>query len=548
MLAHGTTSSILSSLRRLLAGVGLLAVALTGCQSPAEPVHVWSRWEKSFTAADSVSPETRFTVTFTGPAGATETVPGFWDGGATWRVRFQPDATGGWTYETSADPSVEGLSEQKGTFRVVDPDTSSNPFLQHGPVRISKNGRHFVHADGTPFFWLGDTAWNGALKSTAEGWTTYLADRKEKGFTGIQFVTTQWRAALSNVEGEVAYSGYEDISIHPDFFDRIDARIDAINRRGLLAAPVLLWALGDTTQVPGHLPAEEATRLAEYLRARYHAHHVLWFLGGDGDYEATPEKWKTIGQNVFGDVEGRAPVTLHGQGMSWPFDTFWGQEWMDVAGYQSGHDHDAEAVEWIYDGPPSRAWQRDPTRPIVNLEPPYEDHRAYSSGNRLSALDVRRAIYLSLLNAPPVGSSYGAHGIWSWETSAQEPLNHEGSGVANPWREAIDLPGGRDVRHVAALFTSFDWWTLRPDSTLVEAQPFPERPRRHVSGASSPQRDLALLYLPAGGTVEVDTSGLEEGCSATWFNPREGGFQEARAENRTRFTAPDENDWVLLFR
>lgn len=536
------------SLRTLLVIVVGVGTLLVGCQPSGEPVHIWSVWEQRFTAADSVAPETAFTVTFTGPDGETETVPGYWDGGSDWEVRFRPDATGEWSYETSTDPSVEGLSGQSGSFRVVDPDTSENPFLQHGPIRVAGNNRHFEHADGTPFFWVGDTAWNGALKSTGDGWHTYLQDRVEKGFTGIQFVTTQWRAAPSNAEDEVAYSGYEDITLHPEFFDRMDSRIEAINRHGLLAAPVMLWALGDKKQVPGHLPAEEASRLAEYLRARYHAHHILWLLGGDGSYDDT-EKWTSIGQTVFGDLEEHAPVTLHAQGMSWPFDAYWNQAWMDYAGYQSGHDHNAGAVRWIYDGPANEWWQKTPTRPIVNLEPSYEDHRAYSSGDRLSAFDIRRAIYLSLLNAPPVGVSYGAHGIWSWETSRREPLNHEGSGVATPWREAIDLPGGQDVRHVSDLFTSFDWWTLRPDPQLVEAQPFPEQPTRHVSAASNDAGTLAVVYLPVGATVDLDLNVLSGDVSASWFNPRESGFQETSAQGPDdQFAAPDENDWVLLLR
>lgn len=538
-----------SSLLLGTTALALLVLGVVAHQPAGEQVHVWSVWEASFTAADSVAPETQLTVTFTGPEGETETVPGFWDGGQTWRVRFRPDDTGRWSYETNVVPTVDGLSGQDGSFRVVDPDTSENPFLEHGPIRVSENKRYFAHADGTPFFWVGDTAWNGALQSTENGWHTYLTDRVEKGFTGIQFVTTQWRAALSNAEGEVAYSGYDDITLHPEFFDRVDDHIEAVNRHGLLAAPVMLWALGDRKQVPGHLPAEEASRLAEYIRARYHAYHVMWLLGGDGSYEDAPQKWKTIGQNVFGPLEEHAPVTLHGQGMSWPFDTFWDQSWMDYAGYQSGHDHNADAVKWIYDGPASEWWKKNPTRPIVNLEPPYEDHRAYSSGNRLSAFDVRRAIYLSLLNAPPVGVSYGAHGIWSWETAPQEPLNHDGSGVAKPWNEAIDLPGGQDVRHVADLFTSIDWWTLRPDSQLVEKQPFPNEPRRHVSGASNAEGSLAMVYMPVGTTIQLDRSGLTRGLSASWFNPRTGRFREAtpgRAHNQ--LAAPSNKEWVLLLR
>lgn len=220
---------------------------------------------------------------------------------------------------------------------------------------------------------------------------------------------------------------------------------------------------------------------------------------------------------------------------------------MDFVGYQSGHDHDAGAVTWIYDGPASESWQRTPIRPIVNLEPPYEDHRAYSSGDRLDAFDVRRAIYLSLLNAPPVGVSYGAHGIWSWENTAGEPLNHEGSGVARPWDEAVDLPGGEDVRHVRDLFSSIDWWTLRPDSTLVEAQPFPDDPLRHVSASTGPDDRLGVVYLPGGGTVELDASRLAESVTARWFDPRTGETRAASGAGSGTFTAPDRNDWILLF-
>jgi len=47
---------------------------------------------------------------------------------------------------------------------------------------VAKGGRHLEHADGTPFFWLADTAWNGALLSTAGDWKRYLDDRATKHF------------------------------------------------------------------------------------------------------------------------------------------------------------------------------------------------------------------------------------------------------------------------------------------------------------------------------------------------------------------------------
>ena len=30
---------------------------------------------------------------------------------------------------------------------------------EHGDLQVSASGRYLQHADGTPFFWLGDTGW-----------------------------------------------------------------------------------------------------------------------------------------------------------------------------------------------------------------------------------------------------------------------------------------------------------------------------------------------------------------------------------------------------
>ena len=30
---------------------------------------------------------------------------------------------------------------------------------EHGKLQVSANHRYLQHADGTPFFWLGETAW-----------------------------------------------------------------------------------------------------------------------------------------------------------------------------------------------------------------------------------------------------------------------------------------------------------------------------------------------------------------------------------------------------
>src|SRR4051794_19888990 len=42
-----------------------------------------------------------------------------------------------------------------------------DPFAAHGKLRVAKSGTYLEHADGTPFFFLADTAWTGPALSTA---------------------------------------------------------------------------------------------------------------------------------------------------------------------------------------------------------------------------------------------------------------------------------------------------------------------------------------------------------------------------------------------
>ena len=399
------------------------------------------------------------------------------------------------------------MDGKQGSF-VCKAYQGDNPFYRHGPLRVSKNGHYFIHEDGTPFFWLVDTAWNGALKSTRQDWDRFLEDRAGKRFTGIQYVVTQWRTAYSNAEGQVAYTGFEKIRINPEFFRRIDERTQAVNDKGLLAVPVLLWTLGNKQHNPGQLPEDQAILLARYMTARLGAYHVSWFLPGDGNYFGeNAERWKRIGRAVF-DRPGHAPVTLHPQGMQWPWDTFLNEKWVSYFGYQSGHGDDGRTLEWIYGGPPSQKWNLKPIRPVINLEPPYEDHVAYQLRQRHTAYTVRRAVYWSLLNAPTAGSSYGAHGVWSWETSPNTPQEHSGTGVAQPWHVAMSLPGSMHMKHMAELFTSIRWWELRPESLLVvNTDRSPVVPERAHIVYTRDKNGKALLFLDGKKVAQRTVSG-----------------------------------------
>ena len=449
------------------------------------PISLHGRFEAAFFADVPVaSPcEVELIVEFTDPAGERRRVRAFWYGSREWRVRFMPTVVGAWTFRTHSVPRLPGLDAQSGAFTCAPSpllSVSPSPFLQHGPLRVAPNGRHLAHTGGTPFFWLGDTVWNGPMMArNATDWDRFLTHRAAQKFNVIQFVMTHWRAGATNPDGEVAYTGRDPIWINPHWFERLDARFDAIEAHGLLAAPVLIWTLGRDEINPSTLPESQIVKLARYMVARYGAHHVVWILNGDGRYYGpAAEKWKRIGRAVF-DLGGHAPVVQHPGGMQWPHDTFEKEKWIDLIGYQGGHGDDAETWQWLHSGPPARKWKKYSPRPFLNLEPPYEDHICYQSRRRHDAYNIRRASWWSLLNAPPAGLTYGAHGLWGWEEIARPPTDHAYTGVAQPWHVAMKLPGAKHMTHMAEFFRALPWTKLTPDQSLVRSAPVaPKKPGR----------------------------------------------------------------------
>jgi len=463
-----------------------------------------------------------------------------------------PDQQGTWRYRTRSKPALPGLDGQSGSFECSEAKPT-NELGAHGPLRVVAGRTHLEHADGTPFFWLGDTAWNGPLLSQESDWDLYLKDRAAKHFTVIQFnAIAPWRTAPTDAEGQTALvKSKEDgtVQINPRYFQRLDARFNAINAQGLVAAPVLLWA-NQAKDLGNTLSEEDATWLIRYQVARYGAHHVAWILAGDHPYKERErtERWKRIGRTVFGQ-EPHAPVTTHPTGMNWPWESWREETWLDFLGYQSGHGDHAPTLQWIHSGPAHANWRKAPRRPVLNLEPPYEDHKAYQSRKPHSAYNIRRAVYWSLLCAPPAGVTYGAQGIWSWQTEpGKEPLAHAGTGVARVWSEAMKLPGSQQMKHVIDLFTSLPWTDLRPAEDLLAAQPGTSDPGRFISSVATEAGDLALFYLPVGGTLSLKprTTATAEPVKAFWFDPRTGKRTPARADAPSRYNAPSQDDWVLV--
>ncbi|MBN1642192.1 MAG: DUF4038 domain-containing protein [Anaerolineae bacterium] len=505
----------------------------------------WAVFETGAESArESVDPfwDTDVCCELTAPSGAKHTVDAFWDGGRAWRARFAPDEVGEWSWRLRCAGSDAVLDAQAGAFRCV-PYEGDNPLYAHGPVEVSESGRHFQHVDGEPFFWLGDTAWNGVLRARPADWERYLAARRAQRFTAIQFVSTQWRGGTALLGGGLAFTGTERIAIAPSFFQRLDPKVAAINAHGLVAAPVMLWALWESD--PGQVLSEQsAIRLARYLAARWGAYHVIWFLGGDGRYKQDrAERWKRIGRAVFGTRHDRL-VTMHPCGQSWVGPEFRGEPWFDFIGYQSGHGSSDEHLRWLVNGPPASAWGNEPVLPVVNLEPNYEAHPSYHIARAFTDREVRRAAYWSLLVSPPAGVSFGHNSIWVWPEGLEVPEGHDRIGPVGRWEAGLDTPGIRSMTVLRALIDRLPWTDMRPLPALVREQPGDADPARYCAAAATADGRVAAVYMPVGGPLSLDLDLLAAPGKAEWFDPRTGAWTPAPLQ--PAMVAPDDGDWVLV--
>lgn len=531
----------------------LLPAGLPTTQAAAkiQVVPKWSRFEQAFGSsvayANSLQ-DASLKIMFTSPLGDTNEVDGFWDGGKTWRVRFSPDQPGRWVFKTTCSDSANaGLHNKTGEFLCTAP-VVRNRFDEHGPVRVARDHRHLEHADGTPFFWLADTVWNGARVAQLGDWDFYALTRAQQTFT-----VAQWAVAPGeDAREQSAWTGsLERIAINPGFFKRLDAKLDTLRRDGILSAIAPLLELSSSTNAVAALPEDQAELLVRYVVARWGAEPVAWLLAFESDTSANNlGRWKRIGQAVFG-ARAHAPVILFPGETQWLFDEFRDQQWVDVFGYQSVTDVTDDALKWAVSGPFAAEWKKEPARPLIAFAP-CEDGATAQADKRFSADDVRRAAYWSLLLTPSAGVSYAVQGVRNWDATPEPPAVKGSKRPALPlWRKALFAPSAKEMSHLAKFMNSIDYWQLRPEPKVVAVQPGDQSPQRFIAAAATDPNTLSVAYVPEDRTLELALDALPPSPKVSWFNPRTGGSKPAVAVvggRACQFPTPGPGDWALLIR
>lgn len=533
--------------RNLGALAAALAVALPALA--AEPVvPKWSRFEtefKSSVAYENPLQEVRLEVEFTSPAGQTERVDGFWDGGRNWKVRFSPATAGRWSYRTiCSDVDNSGLHDRMGTLTCSSP-LGLSPFQQHGPIVVGGGGI-LEHADGTPYFCLADVAWDGLRRSGVRDWQLYAFKRADQDFNAVQ--CSVWPGI--DYLGEFAVTGFHDrIGINPAFFQRLDEKLELLQYAGLLSmiAPVL--DLGTYGGEEARLPDDQAERLARYVVARYGGHAVLWVVALDSENQAEKVAcWKKIGRSVFSAA--RAPVVLFTGNSPWAMGDFREEKWVDVMGYQTVTDLTEDALKWAVSGPLAGERAREEARPLLAFAPE-ENRPSGVRGRRFSAFDVRRSLYWGLAMGLNAGACYSANGVVHWDSTPLAPSESNPGSDLPLWHRSLFLPGAKQMAHLSTAAGIASFGRLRPAPTMLAVQPGSSDPARHIAAARSEDKRDALVYTPQDREIHLRVAEMPPSAAATWINPRTG--QTLRAVGTVsggtcQFSTPEPGDWVLALR
>ncbi len=421
-------------------------------------------------------------------------------------------------------------------------------------VIVSAN-RHFLsYQDGTPFFWLGDTAWLLFSKLNRDETEKYLEDRRRKGFTVIQVMVLQ-STAMKSASGVPALIG-GDISkpnLTPgSYWENIDWVIDRAAEKGLYVAMVPAWG---AIVKAGQLNEKNVAVYATFLARRYkNKPNVFWIAGGDIKGSDNAAVWNALGRTLKAEDPAHL-ITFHPFGRMQSSMWFHDEPWLDFNMFQSGHqryDQDTGSPNkygednWRY---VRDDFERRPTKPVIDGEPSYEGIPQGLHDQKQpywTAADARRYAYWSVF-AGAAGHTYGDNAVMQFYKPGDSAPSY---GAKNYWFDAINDPGSDQMRFLKSLMLSHPYFDRAPDLTSVVG----DSGTRHDYVIATRGRSYLFAYTYSGKPFRIRLGAITgTRVAASWYNPRDGSAQSIGTfDNRgaVTFTPPggprEGNDWVLV--
>jgi hypothetical protein len=431
-------------------------------------------------------------------------------------------------------------------------------------VKVSGDHRFLTTADGRPFFWLGDTAWELFHRLNREEADTYLALRAKQGYTVIQAV------ALAELDGHTDPNPYGHlplVDLDPaqpaavdgpsnDYWDHVDYIVDSANARGLYIGFLPTWGRYWHDKVRDERPLftrASAEAYGKWLGERYKDKSIVWILGGDRAIENDEQREiiRAMARGLRQGVGGAQLMTFHPPGGRGSAEWFHADDWLDFNMRQNGHV--TEFTERY--AKTSEDYDRMPPKPVIDGEPIYEDHPVSFNPDNLghsTAADVRRPLYWDLFSGA-CGHTYGHHSVWQMWRDGRNPINRP----LMPWHEAIHQPGAAQMQFGRKLLESRPQTQRIPDNDVIVidrvASAVPGAGRYRFAATRDSTGSYAMIYVPVGRTFRVRMDKISgPTVKAWWYNPRDGNAEaigEFPNTGEREFISPTPGealDWILV--
>ena len=432
-------------------------------------------------------------------------------------------------------------------------------------LKVSDNHHFLIYQNGSPFFYLGDTAWELFARLKREEADQYLADRAQKGFTVIQAVAI---AELDGHSDPNPYGFLPLVDLDParpaikdgpdnDYWDHVDYIVNKAESLGLFVGLLPTWGRYWHDKVKDGKPSfteANAAIYGEWLGARYKAKPIIWILGGDRNVENDEQKaiLRAMALGLRKGDGGDHLITFHPSGGGGSAKWFQNETWLDFNLRQNGH-----VAEFTGRYDQTRVdYDRTPTKPVLDGEPLYEDHPVAFNAKNLGysvAADVRRPLYWDLFSGA-CGHTYGDHSVWQmYDPGRGKPINSP----LMPWFEAIHQPGAAQMQFGRRLMESRPYLTRIPDDSVIVTGEVPTAvpgagTRRFVATRDQ-SGSYAMVYAPVGRPFKVRMEKITgKKVKAWWFNPRNGEatvIGEFPNTGEREFNPPNPGeslDWILV--
>jgi len=416
-------------------------------------------------------------------------------------------------------------------------------------LRVSDNRRFLVHADGRPFFWLGDTAWELFHRLDRADADVYLRTRAAQGFTVIQAVVlAEHEYQRPNAYGALPLVDHDPTRPVEAYFEHVDWIVRRAAELGLTIGLLPTW--GDKWnrkwgQGPECFTPANAAVFGEFLGRRYREQPVIWILGGDRPVENDTHRAiiEATAQGLAAGDGGRHLMTFHPCGQQTSSQYFHQRDWLALNMYQTGHTRDRDNWRSI-----RAEYALTPVKPCLDGEPGYEDHPSgfKAENGYLDEHDVRRSCYWALF-AGACGHTYGCHDIWQFLSPQWAPV----TSPRTPWPKALHFAGAWQMRHARRLLELRPYLSRIPDAALI-AGPAGEG-CHHIEATRDADGSWAMVYFGAGDPALIDLGRLSaKALRITWYDPRTGAATVAgeMAGGGTHLVGPPSSgrtqDWVLL--